>query len=53
MTGNENAANIMLQRLVRELTKLWRGEQSEINNAKEAYAMCREIGVLTSEEEVM
>lgn len=50
MTGNENAANIMLQHLVREVSKLWRGEPSEIRNAKEAYAMCREISVLTNEE---
>lgn len=50
MTGNENAANILLQHLVREVTKLWNGEPSEIKNAKEAYAMCREICELTNEE---
>lgn len=50
MTDNENAANILLQRLVREVTKLWNGEPSEIKNAEEAYAMCREIYELTNEE---
>lgn len=50
MTNGENMANILLQRLVREVTKLWNGEPSEIKNAKEAYAMCREISVLTNEE---
>lgn len=47
MTDNENLANIMLQHLVRELTKLWRGEPSEIKNAWDAYIMCSEIAEMT------
>lgn len=47
---SKSTANALLQHLVAELTKLWRGEQSEIENAKEAYAMCREISTLTNEE---
>ena len=47
MTGNENAANILLQRLVREVTKLWNGEPSEIKNAWDAYELCYAIGEMT------
>lgn len=47
MTGNENAANIMLQHLVREVLKLWRGEQSEIKNAWDACELCYAIGEVT------
>lgn len=47
MTNGENMANIMLQRLVREVSKLWRGEQSEIKNAWDAYIMCSEIAEMT------
>lgn len=43
MTNGENMANILLQRLVRELTKLWRGEASEIKMAQQAYEICAEI----------
>ena len=43
MTNGENMANILLQRLVRELTKLWRGEKSEIKTAEQAYEICAEI----------
>ena len=50
MTDNENAANIRLQYLFREVSKLWRGEPSEIRNAEDAYAVCREIYELTNEE---
>lgn len=46
MTDNENAANIMLQRLVREVSKLWRGEQSERETAffaKHDVQVCKEV----------
>lgn len=43
MTSGENMANILLQRLVAELTKLWRGEKSEIKTAEQAYEICAEI----------
>lgn len=43
MTNGENMANILLQRLVRELNKLWTGQPSEIKTAKDAYAVCRQI----------
>ena len=43
MTGGENVANILLQRLVREVTKLWNGEPSEIKTAQQAYETCAEI----------
>lgn len=36
MTNGENTANILLQRLVREVTKLWNGEPSEIKTAEDA-----------------
>lgn len=38
-----NTANILLQHLVAELTKLWRGEKSEIQTAEQAYEICAEI----------
>lgn len=50
MTNGENMANILLQHLVREVTKLWNGEPSEIKNAEDAYAVCREICELTNDE---
>lgn len=43
MTNGENMANILLQRLVRELNKLWSGQPSEIKTAKDAYEVCRTI----------
>lgn len=36
-------ANALLQYLVAELTKLWRGEKSEIKTAEQAYEICAEI----------
>lgn len=47
MTNGENMANILLQRLVRELNKLWNGEPSEIKTAWDAYELCYAIGELT------
>lgn len=47
MTNGENMANILLQRLVREVTKLWNGEPSEIKTAWDAYELCYAIGELT------
>lgn len=47
MTSGENTANILLQRLVREVTKLWSGEPSEIKTAWDAYIMCSEIAEMT------
>lgn len=47
MTSGENTANILLQRLVREVTKLWNGEPSEIKSAKDAYELCYAIGEMT------
>lgn len=40
MTSGENMANILLQHLVAELTKLWRGQESEIkrHNRRMRYA---------------
>lgn len=43
MTRGENMANILLQHLVREVTKLWNGEPSEIKTARDAYEICRQI----------
>lgn len=43
MTNGENMANILLQRLVRELNKLWPGQPSEIKTAADAYEVCRTI----------
>ena len=43
MTNGENMANILLQHPVRELTKLWRGQESEIKTAEQAYEICAEI----------
>lgn len=50
MTSGENTDNILLQRLVREVTKLWTGQPSEIKTAKDAYEICAEI-VKEAEEE--
>ena len=47
MTNGENMANILLQRLVREVTKLWNGEPSEIKTAWDAYELCYAIGQMT------
>lgn len=47
MTSGENMANILLQRLVREVTKLWTGQPSEIKTAWDAYELCYAIGELT------
>lgn len=43
MTNGENMANILLQRLVRELNKLWSWQPSEIKTAADAYEVCRTI----------
>lgn len=43
MTNGENMANILLQRLVREVTKLWSGQPSEIKTAQQVYEICAEI----------
>lgn len=43
MTNGENMANILLQRLVGELNKLWSGQPSEIKTAADAYEVCRTI----------
>lgn len=43
MTNGENMANILLQRLVREVAKLWSGQPSEIKTAADAYEVCRQI----------
>lgn len=40
---SKSTANALLQHLVAELTKLWRGEASEIKTAKDAYEICRQI----------
>lgn len=48
MTNGENMANILLQRLVREVTKLWTGQPSEIKTAKDAYEICRQIAEATA-----
>lgn len=47
MTSGENTANILLQRLVREVSKLWNGEPSEIKTAWDAYELCYAIGQMT------
>lgn len=47
MTSGENTANILLQRLVRDVTKLWSGEPSEIKTAWDAYGLCYAIGEMT------
>ena len=47
MTKGENMANILLQHLVREVTKLWNGEPSEIKTARDAYELCYAIGEMT------
>lgn len=40
---SKSTANALLQYLVAELTKLWRGEKSEIKTAEQAYEICAEI----------
>ena len=40
---SKSTANALLQHLVAELTKLWRGEKSEIQTAQQAYEICAEI----------
>lgn len=40
---SKSTANTLLQHLVAELTKLWRGEKSEIKTAEQAYEICAEI----------
>ena len=40
---SKSKANTLLQHLVAELTKLWRGEKSEIQTAEQAYEICAEI----------
>lgn len=40
---SKSTANTLLQHLVAELTKLWRGEKSEITTAEQAYEICAEI----------
>lgn len=40
---SKSTENTLLQRLVREVTKLWRGEKSEIKTAQQAYEICAEI----------
>lgn len=40
---SKSTANTLLQHLVAELTKLWRGEASEIRTAEQAYEICAEI----------
>ena len=44
---SKSTANALLQHLVAELTKLWRGEKSEIKTAWDAYELCYAIGELT------
>lgn len=44
---SKSTANTLLQHLVAELTKLWRGEASEIKTAWDAYIMCSEIAEMT------
>ena len=39
---SKSTANTLLQHLVAELTKLWRGEKSEIQTAEQAYEICAE-----------
>lgn len=40
---SKSTANTLLQHLVAELEKLWRGEKSEIKTAQQAYEICAEI----------
>ena len=40
---SKSTANALLQYLVAELEKLWRGEKSEIKTAQQAYEICAEI----------
>ena len=40
---SKSTANTLLQYLVAELTKLWRGEKSESKTAQQAYEICAEI----------
>lgn len=40
---SKSKANALLQHLVAELTKLWRGQESEIKTAQQAYEICAEI----------
>ena len=40
---SKSKANALLQHLVAELTKLWRGHESEIKTAQQAYEICAEI----------
>lgn len=40
---SKSTANALLQHLVAELEKLWRGQESEIKTAQQAYEICAEI----------
>lgn len=40
---SKSKAKVLLQRLVREVAKLWRRERSEIQTAEQAYEICAEI----------
>ena len=40
---SKSTANALLQYLVAELEKLWRGQESEIKTAQQAYEICAEI----------
>lgn len=40
---SKSTANALLQYLVAELEKLWRGQPSEIKTAQQAYEKCAEI----------
>lgn len=40
---SKSTANTLLQYLVAELTRLWRGEKSGIKTAEQAYEICAEI----------
>lgn len=42
-TMSKSKANTLLQHLVAELEKLWRGQESEIKTAQQAYEICAEI----------
>lgn len=42
-TMSKSTANTLLQYLVAELTRLWRGEKSGIKTAEQAYEICAEI----------
>lgn len=52
MTNGKNMANILLQRLVREVMKLWNGQPSEIKTAEDAYEICAEIVKEAENEQV-